>query len=74
MLEKSYVLKQQQVEALQTGILVSNDLFKSARADYLEVLLTQRDALEARLELIETKYQQLNAVISVYRDIGGGWR
>jgi outer membrane protein TolC len=32
-------------------------------ADYLEVLMTQRDALEAKLELVETKKQQLNAVV-----------
>lgn len=42
--------------------------------DYLEVLLTQRDALETKLELIETKKDQLNAVVNVYKDLGGGWR
>lgn len=73
-LEKSYDLKSQQVDALTRSIDISNDLFKSARADYLEVLMTQRDALEAKLELIETKQQQLNAVVNVYRDLGGGWR
>lgn len=73
-LEKSYDLKSKQVDALTRSIDISNDLFKSARADYLEVLMTQRDALESKLELIETKKQQLNAVINVYRDLGGGWK
>ena len=73
-LEKSYDLKSQQVKALNKSIEVSNDLFKSARADYFEVLMTQRDALESKLELIETKKEQLNAVVSVYRDLGGGWK
>lgn len=73
-LEKSYGLKSKQVDALTRSIEISNDLFKSARADYLEVLMTQRDALEAKLELIETKKQQLNAVVNIYRDLGGGWR
>lgn len=72
-LQKSYDLKRQQVDALTQSIDISNDLFKSARADYLEVLMTQRDALEAKLELIETKQKQLNAVTTVYRDLGGGW-
>jgi outer membrane protein TolC len=53
-LEKSFDLKSKQV-ALDRSIEISNDLFKSARVDYLEVLLTQRDALETKLELIETK-------------------
>ncbi|MBD3581727.1 TolC family protein [Flavobacterium selenitireducens] len=73
-LQKSYELKLQQVQALTRSIEVSNDLFRSARADYLEVLLTQRDALESKLELVETKKAQFNAVVNVYRDLGGGWR
>lgn len=73
-LEKNYELKSKQVDALTKAIDISNDLFKSARADYLEVLMTQRDALESKLELIETKKQQLNAVVNVYRDLGGGWK
>ena len=73
-LEKSYDLKSKQVDALTRSIDISNDLFKSARADYLEVLMTQRDALESKLDLIETKKQQLNAVVNIYRDLGGGWK
>ena len=73
-LEKSYSLKSQQVDALTRSIEVSGDLFKNARADYLEVLMTQRDALEAKLELIETKQQQMSAVVQVYRSLGGGWK
>jgi len=73
-LEKRYGLKSGQVDALNKSIAVANDLFKSARADYLEVLMTQRDALESKLELIDTKKEQLNAVVNVYRDLGGGWK
>ena len=72
-LSKSYDLKAKQVQALIQSIEISNDLFKSTRADYLEVLMTQRDALEAKLELIETKKQQLNAMVKVYQALGGGW-
>ncbi len=73
-LQKSYDLKAQQVDALNTSIEVSNDLFKSARVDYFEVLMTQRDALESKLELIDTKKEQLNAAVHVYRNLGGGWK
>jgi multidrug efflux system outer membrane protein len=73
-LEKSYALKSKQVDALTRSIDISNDLFKSARADYFEVLMTQRDALEAKLELIENRKEQLVAVVGMYRDLGGGWR
>ena len=73
-LDKSYNLKSKRVAALNTSIDVSNDLFKSARVDYFEVLMTQRDALESKLELVETKKQQLNAVVDIYKNLGGGWK
>ena len=73
-LEKSYQLKSQQVEALNRSISASNELFAAARVDYFEVLMTQRDALETQLELVETKKEQLNATVQVYRDLGGGWK
>lgn len=73
-LEKIYDLKAQEVQALTESINIATRLFKSARADYMEVLLTQRDALEARMELIETKKRQMNAVVNIYRALGGGWR
>ncbi|MBC7424895.1 MAG: TolC family protein [Bacteroidia bacterium] len=73
-LEKSYDLKTKQVEALTQSIDISTSLFKSARADYMEVLLTQRDALESKFELIETKKQQMNAIVNIYKALGGGWK
>jgi multidrug efflux system outer membrane protein len=73
-LGKSYALKSQQVQALTESITISNDLFRSARADYMEVLLTQRDALESKFDLIETKMQQLNASVNIYQALGGGWK
>ncbi|OUL62957.1 TolC family protein [Flavobacterium sp. AJR] len=73
-LQKGYDLKSQQVDALNKSIDISNDLFKSARIDYFEVLMTQRDALEAKLELVDTKKEQLNAAVYIYKDLGGGWK
>lgn len=72
-LEKSYSLKAQEVEALNQSNIISNDLFKSARADYMEVLMTQRDALESKFDLIETRLQQMEVMVSIYRSLGGGW-
>ena len=73
-LEKSFGFKSQEVDALNQSITISNDLFTSARADYMEVLLTQRDALDSKFELIETKMQQMHALVNVYRALGGGWK
>jgi NodT family efflux transporter outer membrane factor (OMF) lipoprotein len=73
-LKSSYDLKSKQVEALTRSINISTGLFKSARADYMEVLMTQRDALEARFDLIDTRMQQMHAMVNVYQALGGGWR
>nr|WP_245532669.1 TolC family protein [Bernardetia litoralis] len=72
-LKQKYDLEMQQVEALNQATSISNDLFQATRADYMEVLLTQRDVLEAKVELTETKMQQMNAIVNVYRALGGGW-
>ena len=72
-LSQTYDLKQREVQALTQSVTISNGLFRSARADYMEVLLTQRDALEARFDLIETKTAQMNATVNIYRALGGGW-
>ncbi len=73
-LEKNYQLKSAQVDAMTQSVDVANQLFKSARADYLEVLLTQREALEAKNELIETKQKQISAMVNLYKSLGGGWK
>ncbi|WP_339702268.1 TolC family protein [Algoriphagus aquimarinus] len=73
-LEKTYDLKSQEVQALTQSVDISNELFNSARADYMEVLLTQRDALESRFDLIETRMKQMNAKVNIYQALGGGWK
>jgi multidrug efflux system outer membrane protein len=73
-LAKKYDAKNNQVQALTESTNISIKLFTSARADYMEVLLTQRDVLEARMELIETRMQQMHSLVNTYRALGGGWK
>jgi outer membrane protein TolC len=40
----------------------------------MEVLLTQRDALESKVELVELRQRQLGAQVAMYQALGGGWR
>lgn len=72
-LQKSYSLKENQVKALTESIDLSTRLFQSARIEYIEVLLTQREALESKMELVETKKDQLMARVNIYQALGGGW-
>lgn len=73
-IQRGYGLQLQQVDTLAKSVEVSNVLFQSARADYMEVLLTRRDSLEAQMELIETKKNLLQTMVDIYQSLGGGWR
>ena len=73
-LAEIYRLKSQQVAVLETATSISYELFVAARADYMEVLLTRRDALDSQMELIEIKQRQFRAMVDMYRALGGGWR
>jgi outer membrane protein TolC len=69
----SYETKAKEVDILTQSITISNNLFRSARADYIEVLLTQREALESKIDLIEIKLKQFDAKVNIYKALGGGW-
>lgn len=73
-LNQSFELKSQQVQALSDSISLSGQLFRNARADYTEVLFTQRDALESKIDLVELKQQQLSAFVKAYKALGGGYQ
>ena len=68
---KSIEVKKQQLTALEGSVDSATKLFQNARGEYLDVLLAQRDMMEARMVIIETKQQQLAAVISTYQALGG---
>ena len=69
---RSIELKKQQLVALEASVTAANKLFQNARAEYVEVLLAQRELQEARLEIIETKSEQLAAIVKAYQALGGG--
>jgi multidrug efflux system outer membrane protein len=69
---KSIEVKKQQVQSLEKSVDLAGKLYQAVRVEYLDVLFAQRDLWEARLELIETKQQQLSATVNVYQALGGG--
>ena len=69
---KTLILVPTRELVLQVGI--ATDLFKSGLATYFEVLMTQRSALQSKLELVTAKKRQYNATINIYRALGGGWK
>jgi NodT family efflux transporter outer membrane factor (OMF) lipoprotein len=76
---RSVAIKQQQVRALEESVNIAFTLFNApigeeqAKVEYVDVLFTTRDLLEARTNLIETKQQQLSAIVDAYQALGGGY-
>lgn len=66
-------LKAQEVTTLQEAVLTANDLYIAGLASYLEVILAQKNVLEAELQLAQTRKEQFFSVIDLYRALGGGW-
>ena len=69
---RSIEIKRQQLAALESSVDIATKLFQAARVEYIEVLFAQRDLLEARTVLIDTKRRQLSAVVNAYQALGGG--
>jgi multidrug efflux system outer membrane protein len=69
---KSIEIKKQQLESLEVAVDAANKLFQNARTEYLDVLFAQRDLRDARTVLIETKREQLVAIVNTYQALGGG--
>lgn len=61
-----------QVDALTKAVDYTQELFKADEATYLEVLSAQQGLLQAQLNLIGDKLQQLQATSDLYRALGGG--
>ncbi len=73
-LQDVYQYKHKENSTLSGSIQVASELFRTGRADYLEVLLTRQNALRTNIELIETRKNQYLAAIGLYKALGGGWK
>ncbi|RRB02326.1 TolC family protein [Larkinella rosea] len=67
-------LQDQEVKVLGQAATISDELFATGYASYLEVITAQRSVLAAELSLINTKRAQFLSVIDLYRALGGGWK
>jgi outer membrane protein, multidrug efflux system len=66
--------KEVQVAALENSSHLSRLRYDAGFSNYLEVLIADQDLYDAQLELARTRGAQLNAVVQVYRALGGGWQ
>lgn len=67
-------LRQLQLEALNKSVDYTKELLTYGSATYTEVLNAQTSLLSAQLSSVNDQLQQLNAVVTLYRALGGGWK
>lgn len=69
---QSIEIKKEQLQSLERSVDVASDLFQATRVVYMDILFAQRDLVDARMVLIDTKREQLSAVVNTYQALGGG--
>ncbi|MDT0691290.1 efflux transporter outer membrane subunit [Salegentibacter sp. F188] len=67
-------IKQKEFDAYDTATEYSEELLNNGFANYLEVLTARENALNSRLDLINARYSQLEAMVDLYQSLGGGWQ
>jgi len=63
----------EQVEALRSALRLANLRYKGGLANYLDVLIAQRNLFEAELALTGTHRLHLVSIVQLYKALGGGW-
>ena len=60
-------------EQLRISVKLSLARYRQGLADYFEVLQAEQDLFPALLDLAQTRFAELRAVVDLYRTLGGGW-
>jgi multidrug efflux system outer membrane protein len=64
-----------QIIALQRSVEYTQELLRySSATNYTDVLTSEQNLLAAQLSGVNDKLQELQAVVNLYRSLGGGWR
>ncbi len=65
--------REQLVEASREALQLAQLEYLNGQATYLNVLVAQREVLNAETILVQTQRDQFVAVVQLYKTLGGGW-
>ncbi|GEO19806.1 efflux transporter outer membrane subunit [Cyclobacterium qasimii] len=71
--EKEGLLKKE-LDAYLVAIEYSEELLDNGIGNYLEVITARENALNSEIKLINSRYNQMEALTNLYRALGGGWQ
>jgi NodT family efflux transporter outer membrane factor (OMF) lipoprotein len=68
-------IRKKQLHFLEKSVEFTKELMKyNANTNYTDVLTSEQNLLSAQINSIDDRLQQLQAVITLYASLGGGWR
>ncbi|MDE3244370.1 MAG: efflux transporter outer membrane subunit [Nitrospirota bacterium] len=70
---KQRAVQAEQVESLRSALHLANLRYKGGLANYLDVLIAQRNLFDAELALTGTHRLHLVSIVQLYKALGGGW-
>lgn len=71
---REYEARARQVEASRGATRLSRERYDSGFTNYLEVLDNERTLLDAELQASSALQRQLQATVTLYKALGGGWQ
>lgn len=74
--QERYEIRKLEVRALSDAVSYSEELLNNGYANttYLEVLTARGNALSSEINMIDSKFKQLNSTVELYKALGGGWK
>ncbi|MCQ4874428.1 efflux transporter outer membrane subunit [Butyricimonas paravirosa] len=66
------VQREKQIISLEKSVEYTQELLTSSTATYLEVLTAEQSLLNAQLTGVSDEFQRVQAVVNLYRALGGG--
>jgi multidrug efflux system outer membrane protein len=63
-----------EVASLKKAVKLSTERYLAGKASYYEVLEAQQQLFPAQLNLAQTQRDELLAIVTLYKSLGGGWK
>jgi NodT family efflux transporter outer membrane factor (OMF) lipoprotein len=72
---RKIVIRTKELYFLEKSVDFTKELMKAdAKANYTDVLTSEQNLLSAQLNSVDDRLQQLQAIVTLYASLGGGWR
>jgi len=71
---RKVLIKEKEFNAYDTATSYSEELLDNGLINYLELLTARENSLRSSLDVVDEENNQLQAVVELYRALGGGWR